>query len=119
MPISCWTVNFQSWASRDRGPSLSIQTSCSTSLVAVHVACQHLLMHQCDVALAGGVFLGRLPVTGYLWQPGGILSPDGHCRAFDAGAQGAEHLLLHAADREDVAAESDLARHRDVALHGA
>jgi acyl transferase domain-containing protein/acyl carrier protein len=72
-----------------RGPSLSVQTSCSTSLVAVHVASQHLLMHQCDVALAGGVFLGRLPATGYLWQPGAILSPDGHCRAFDARAQGA------------------------------
>ncbi|MFI5178623.1 MAG: type I polyketide synthase, partial [Vicinamibacterales bacterium] len=72
-----------------KGPSLSIQTSCSTSLVAVHVACQHLMMHQCDLALAGGVFLGRLPVTGYVYQPGAILSPDGHCRAFDAKASGA------------------------------
>ncbi len=71
-----------------KGPSLSIQTSCSTSLVAAHVACQHLLMQQCDMALAGGVFTGRLPATGYLWQPGAILSPDGHCRAFDARAQG-------------------------------
>ena len=72
-----------------KGPSLSIQTSCSTSLVAVHVACQQLLTQQCDIAVAGGVFLDRLPVTGYLWQPGSILSSDGHCRAFDARADGA------------------------------
>jgi acyl transferase domain-containing protein len=72
-----------------KGPSLSIQTSCSTSLVAVHVACQHLVLHQCDLALAGGVFLGRLPAAGYLHQPGGIVSSDGHCRAFDAKADGA------------------------------
>jgi acyl transferase domain-containing protein len=72
-----------------KGPSLSIQTSCSTSLVAVHVACQQLLTQQCDIAVAGGVYLDRLPVTGYLWQPGSILSSDGHCRAFDARADGA------------------------------
>ena len=72
-----------------KGPSLSIQTSCSTSLVAVHVACQQLLTQQCDIALAGGVYLDRLPVAGYLWQPGSILSSDGHCRAFDARADGA------------------------------
>ncbi len=71
-----------------KGPSLSIQTSCSTSLVAVHVACQQLLTQQCDIALAGGVYLDRLPVTGYLWQAGSILSSDGHCRAFDARADG-------------------------------
>ncbi|MDB9342356.1 beta-ketoacyl synthase N-terminal-like domain-containing protein [Nodularia spumigena CS-586/05] len=69
-----------------RGPSLDIQTACSTSLVAVHVACQNLLIGECDIALAGGVSLAK--TTGYLYQEGGIYSPDGHCRAFDADAQG-------------------------------
>ncbi|WP_414575217.1 SDR family NAD(P)-dependent oxidoreductase [Anabaena sp. CCY 9402-a] len=69
-----------------RGPSLDIQTACSTSLVAVHVACQSLLSGECDIALAGGVSLAK--ATGYLYQEGGIYSPDGHCRAFDANAQG-------------------------------
>jgi phthiocerol/phenolphthiocerol synthesis type-I polyketide synthase E len=70
------------------GPSIAVQTSCSTSLVAVHLACQSLLAGECDMALAGGVTL-RVPQTaGYLYQEGHILSPDGHCRAFDARAQG-------------------------------
>jgi acyl transferase domain-containing protein/acyl carrier protein len=69
-----------------RGPSLDIQTACSTSLVAVHVACQSLLSGECDLALAGGVSLAQ--PTGYRYQPGGIYSPDGHCRAFDAKANG-------------------------------
>jgi amino acid adenylation domain-containing protein len=70
------------------GPSVSVQTSCSTSLVAVHMACQSLLGGECDMALAGGVAV-RVPQTaGYLYQEGHILSPDGHCRAFDAGAKG-------------------------------
>ncbi|UKP00595.1 type I polyketide synthase [Nostoc sp. UHCC 0870] len=69
-----------------RGPSLDIQTACSTSLVAVHLACQSLLSGECDIALAGGVSLAK--ATGYLYQEGGIYSPDGHCRAFDADAQG-------------------------------
>jgi acyl transferase domain-containing protein/acyl carrier protein len=71
-----------------RGPSVLVQTSCSTSLVAVHEACQSLLGYECDVALAGGVSV-RLPQkAGYLYQQGGISSPDGHCRTFDARAQG-------------------------------
>ncbi len=71
-----------------RGPSLSVQTACSTSLVAVCLACQSLASRECDAALAGGVSL-RLPHrAGYLFQEEGILSPDGHCRAFDAEAQG-------------------------------
>ncbi len=71
-----------------RGPSVNIQTACSTSLVATHLACQDLLSYQCDMALAGGVSI-RLPQKrGYLYQEGGIASPDGHCRAFDAEAQG-------------------------------
>ncbi len=74
-----------------RGPSVAVQTSCSTSLVAVHMACQSLLTYQCDVALAGGVSLGLDRKAGYLYQDGGILSPDGHCRPFDARAQGTIH----------------------------
>lgn len=71
-----------------RGPSLSIQTTCSTSLVAVCVACQALLSHQCDMALAGGVCIRVPQKTGYYYEPGGIYSPDGHCRVFDAKGQG-------------------------------
>ena len=70
-----------------RGPSLTVQTACSTSLVAVHLACQSLLAGECDMALAGGVVdRGCRRSSGYLYQEGGIASPDGHCRAFDAGA---------------------------------
>jgi acyl transferase domain-containing protein/acyl carrier protein len=71
-----------------RGPSLTVQTACSTSLVAVCLACQSLMNGECDAALAGGVTL-RLPHrAGYLHVEEGILSPDGHCRAFDAAAAG-------------------------------
>jgi acyl transferase domain-containing protein/acyl carrier protein len=71
-----------------QGPSLNVQTGCSTSLVAVHLACQSLLNGECDLALAGGASISHSAQTGYLYQKGGILSPDGHCRAFDAQAQG-------------------------------
>ncbi len=71
-----------------RGPALSMQTACSTSLVAIHLACQHLLSRQCDMALAGGVSLFSLGPSGYPYEEGGILSPDGYCRPFDAQAQG-------------------------------
>ncbi len=71
-----------------KGPSLAVQTACSTSLVAVHLACQSLVAGECDLALAGGVSI-KLPLAaGDLYQEGGILSPDGHCRAFAAGAAG-------------------------------
>jgi phthiocerol/phenolphthiocerol synthesis type-I polyketide synthase E len=71
-----------------RGPGLTVQTACSTSLVAVCVACQSLMNGDCDAALAGGVTL-RLPQrSGYVHVQEGILSPDGHCRAFDAEARG-------------------------------
>ncbi|MGH3401819.1 MAG: type I polyketide synthase [Streptosporangiaceae bacterium] len=71
-----------------RGPALSVQTACSTSLVAVHLACQSLLGHECDLALAGGVTV-RLPAgVGYLYEKRGVQSPDGHCRPFDGAAQG-------------------------------
>ncbi|MEJ1929854.1 SDR family NAD(P)-dependent oxidoreductase [Nostoc sp. NIES-2111] len=70
------------------GPSLTIQTACSTSLVATVLAGQSLLNYQCDMALAGGASIRVPQKTGYLHQEGGILSPDGRCRAFDAKARG-------------------------------
>ncbi|HAA33656.1 MAG TPA: hypothetical protein DCE56_45405 [Cyanobacteria bacterium UBA8553] len=70
------------------GPSINIQTACSTSLVAISTACQSLLNYQCDMALAGGVSVFVPHKAGYFYQEGGILSPDGHCRAFDAKAGG-------------------------------
>jgi phthiocerol/phenolphthiocerol synthesis type-I polyketide synthase E len=71
-----------------RGPAVTVQTACSTSLAAVHTACQALLGYDCDMALAGGVWLNLLQDGGYLYQQGAILSPDGHCRAFDEKAAG-------------------------------
>jgi acyl transferase domain-containing protein/acyl carrier protein len=71
-----------------RGPSLIVQTACSTSLVAVHLACQSLRASECSIALAGSVSITVPQKRGYLYQEGGIASPDGHCRAFDAKAQG-------------------------------
>jgi len=70
------------------GPSVAVQTACSTSLVAVHLACRALADGECDVALAGGVSIRNLNREGYVFEEGGILSPDGHCRAFDAQAHG-------------------------------
>jgi len=70
------------------GPAMVIQTACSTSLVAIHTACQALIAEECDAALAGGVSLGKLDDEGYLYKEGMILSPDGHCRAFDEKAKG-------------------------------
>jgi acyl transferase domain-containing protein len=71
-----------------KGPALTIQTACSTSLVAIHVASQSLLNGECEMALAGGVSVSFPQRQGYLYQEGMIASPDGHCRAFDASAQG-------------------------------
>jgi acyl transferase domain-containing protein/acyl carrier protein len=71
-----------------RGPSVTVQTACSTSLVAVHTACQSLLNGECDIALAGGIAINVPHQSGYMFEEGGILSPDGHCRPFDAQAQG-------------------------------
>ena len=71
-----------------QGESVTVQTSCSTSLVAVHMACQSLLSGQCDMALAGGVSVRVPQKTGYMYTEGMISSPDGHCRAFDSRAQG-------------------------------
>ncbi|MFG2058172.1 SDR family NAD(P)-dependent oxidoreductase [Micromonospora sp. NPDC048930] len=70
-----------------RGPSLTVQTACSTSLVALHLACEALRNGECDMALAGGVNLEMPHGIGYLGMDG-FTSPDGHCRPFDAGANG-------------------------------
>ena len=70
------------------GPAITIQTSCSTSLVAVHLACQSLLNRECDVALAGGVTVRSPHKAGYFYQDELIFSKDGHCRPFDADASG-------------------------------
>lgn len=71
-----------------RGPAVTVSTGCSSSLVAIHYACQSLLAGECDAALAGGASV-TVPLTaGYLFERGGIHSPDGHCRPFDAEARG-------------------------------
>jgi len=70
------------------GPSFPVQTACSSSLVAVHIAGQSLLNYECDLALGGGVAFKVPAGTGYEFQDSGIMSPDGHCRPFDAAAQG-------------------------------
>ncbi|MTW01740.1 type I polyketide synthase, partial [Pseudoduganella ginsengisoli] len=70
------------------GPSLNINTACSTSLVAIAEACKNLAYGECDVALAGGVALPMPDNHGYIYQPGGIFAQDGHCRTFDAQASG-------------------------------
>src|SRR5262249_53927453 len=71
-----------------KGPTVNVQTACSTSLVAVHMAGQALANHQCDLALAGAATV-RVPHRfGYMYEEGGILSPEGHGRAFDAASRG-------------------------------
>jgi acyl transferase domain-containing protein/acyl carrier protein len=70
------------------GPAVTVQTFCSTSLVAVHMACQSLLNGESDMALAGASSVHVGLKAGYIYQEGGILSPDGHCRTFDAKAAG-------------------------------
>ncbi len=71
-----------------KGPSVTIQSASSTSLVAVHQACQSLHQRDCDMALAGGVSIHLPETSGYLYQEGGTTARDGHCRAFDASATG-------------------------------
>jgi phthiocerol/phenolphthiocerol synthesis type-I polyketide synthase E len=71
-----------------RGPSTAVQSGCSTSLVAIHMACQSLLFGECRMAIAGGVTINVPHKVGYTYEQGSMLSPDGHCRAFDAQAQG-------------------------------
>jgi len=71
-----------------QGPCVTVQSACSTSLVAIHMACKSLLDGECDMALAGSVSANVLHQSGYLYQEGMILSPDGHCRPFDKDARG-------------------------------
>jgi acyl transferase domain-containing protein len=71
-----------------RGPSVAVQTACSTSLVAVHMACQSIRSGECEMALAGAVSVRTPHVAGYLYESGNILSADGQVRAFDADARG-------------------------------
>jgi acyl transferase domain-containing protein/acyl carrier protein len=71
-----------------RGPAVTVQSACSTSLVAVQLACQSLQNFQCDLALAGGVSIKVPHGEGYRYTEGGVASPDGRCRPFDAAAQG-------------------------------
>ena len=77
-----------SYALNLQGPSVAIQTACSTSLVAVHMACRSLIGGECDLALAGAVSVQVPQRSGYLFQEGSIGSRDGHCRVFDAEATG-------------------------------
>jgi 3-oxoacyl-[acyl-carrier-protein] synthase II len=70
------------------GPSMTVQTACSTSLTAIHLAVQGLLLGECDTALAGGVSVESVRKQGYLYYQGGIYSPDGLCRPFDEKAAG-------------------------------
>ncbi len=71
-----------------RGPALSLNTACSTSLVSIHYACQSLLNGECNMAIAGGAGISSLGPVGFQYEPGGILSPDGHCRVFDKNSNG-------------------------------
>ncbi|HXU47115.1 MAG TPA: type I polyketide synthase, partial [Thermoanaerobaculia bacterium] len=71
-----------------RGPAVVVQSACSTSLLAVHLACQSLLAGECDLAIAGGSSISVPQIEGYLFEAGGISSSDGHCRPFDARADG-------------------------------
>jgi acyl transferase domain-containing protein len=97
-----------------QGPSMNVQTACSTSLVAVHVACQALLAGECDMALAGGCTVVVPQGAGYLYRPGSVRSPEGRCRAFDAdaaglvGGSGAGVVVLRRLD--DALADGDTVR---------
>src|SRR4029453_1198098 len=71
-----------------RGPSLAIDTACSSSLVALDAACTALLTGTCDAALAGGVNVMLTPDVTITFSRASMLSPDGHCKAFDARANG-------------------------------
>ena len=67
---------------------MTVQSACSTSLVAVHLARQSLLTEETDMALAGAVSIRVPHKAGYFYDGGGVVSPDGHVRAFDAAANG-------------------------------
>ncbi|CAM4112206.1 type I polyketide synthase [Pseudoalteromonas byunsanensis] len=83
----CYAVSRISYKLNLTGASLLVDTSCSTSLVSIVMAYKSLLSYDCDMALAGGAKVNASEV-GYLYEPGSVNSPDGHCRAFDAQASG-------------------------------
>lgn len=93
------------------GPAINVSTACSTSLAAIHLACNSLRMGESRMALAGGATVANTRMQGYMYQQGDILSPDGHCRAFDNDAagtragDGAGIVLLKRL--EDALADSD------------
>jgi len=101
------------------GPSVNVQTACSTSLVAVHQACRALWDHECDMALAGGVSVTLPLKSGSIYMQEGIYSPDGHCRVFDAGANGTVSgngvALVLLKRLSDALADSD---HIHAVIHG-
>ncbi len=97
-----------------KGPSVNVQTNCSTSLVAVHLACQSLLNGESDLALAGGAAIRFPQKTGYRYREGSLSSPDGHCRPFDAEAGGTlfgDGVAIVALKRLDQAVEDGDAIH--------
>lgn len=71
-----------------KGPAVTVQSSSSSSLVAVNIACQSLMTYQCDMAIAGGITVGPPEKSGYLYEEGGIMSKDGHGRSFDESSSG-------------------------------
>ena len=85
---SSYLSTFTSYKLDLRGPSLTVHTACSTSLVAVHLACEALRNRECEMALAGAASIDVPHGWGYVHAEGGIMSPDGHCRAFEAGSAG-------------------------------
>ena len=94
-----------------KGPSIGVQTACSTSLTAVHLACNALIAGDCDIAVAGGVSIRGPQQTGYLYRTGGILSPSGICRPFDIKSDGtvlASGVGVVVLSRYEVAAQKKL-----------
>jgi acyl transferase domain-containing protein len=83
-----YLVSRVAYALNLKGPCFTIQTACSTSLVALHVAVRAVLTGECKMALAGGISIQPEKNKGYLYEEGGVLSNDGHCRAFDADSSG-------------------------------
>ena len=71
-----------------RGPSIAMDTACSSALTAVHVACEHILAGRCKAAMAGGVTVMITPDGFIGFSQAGMLSPEGKCKAFDASANG-------------------------------
>lgn len=83
-----YITTFTSYTFGFHGPGLTVMTACSSSLVATHLACQSLLLGECDLALAGGANVELPSGHGYRWGPGSVRSRDGHCRPFDAASNG-------------------------------